>query len=675
MGEPRKLFKHWTVLKNGSIKDENGAFCSNQVVNSFFQAGADSIFSARASDAANHPILEAPAGFHFVKPSQLEHTTHFIRTAELLTNQAPVEFLATTLLRFLDGEVSAVACDTGSIMVLAFSIQALLDRFSYFEKGALKYLAISSFGSWNGVKGTFIPDPTALYLISASTSDRLANQLISIGSLSSRIVTLFYWGTTPSIANVICHLKQRRLDNGRLLLPEIVIHPSERCPLCISGSTPLQLRGEQFLPTGPSICNIQLNLDDAPKWIERFAGSAAGTQAIRVHYGKGYLSRIHEIFIHVEFLCLNEGNYRDRLMQAVSQCVPFGIDRIYVCNDPGASGVLTEVVKAMEAAGAKMPHVIFATDLEKSPERLIFENGAALVIAGCLSSGRTIANLSRLLREKEQNASISYLIALRRTRSEEEQKHLENTLRQTSRGRLRFGFQSVQDIHVPDNTLERESIWSSELDLLRRIFDENPDPRKFPVEIVSARIDQLERSVGDNLRGMSEKLFWPKTSGKELELSPNFAFTTQKISERMSQADVYFVISCMLHKIRSGDGGRALYTTEHRRTLLHPNNFQRFSDGLIQACLLRGSFRTELCFGLNQLFNAMVTSYIQEVIANHQSAKGEAVTEFLLAMALGQIRLDKWGTLAVLKEAERLFDDPLKIEHHLAKVIRSNLKV
>lgn len=124
------VLAHREMERSGRIVRENGECISADVTASFFQAGAQAVFFDRSAKPQSHPILEAPIGFHFVKPSKREHVTHFIRTAEILTDGSEIEFLAASLLRFAHRDVSCLACDTGSITVLAYALQALLARFA-----------------------------------------------------------------------------------------------------------------------------------------------------------------------------------------------------------------------------------------------------------------------------------------------------------------------------------------------------------------------------------------------------------------------------------------------------------------------------------------------------------------------------------------------------------------
>jgi hypothetical protein len=113
-----------------------------------------------------------------------------------------------------------------------------------------------------------------------------------------------------------------------------------------------------------------------------------------------------------------------------------------------------------------------------------------------------------------------------------------------------------------------------------------------------------------------------------------------------------------------------LVTNEHQRTLIHPNNFsQRFTDGIVQASLLRAALRSELDYEIDQHLEADATSLLEEIFSHPKEQEGEAATEFLLALCMKRIRLSPTAIEQIRLIAETCFDNPATVEYHFARHI------
>jgi hypothetical protein len=200
--------------------------------------------------------------------------------------------------------------------------------------------------------------------------------------------------------------------------------------------------------------------------------------------------------------------------------------------------------------------------------------------------------------------------------------------------------------------------WLSELILLNDpVFFKGME--RSEVEDWGARRDRLLRQSAS----MVHDLFVSSRHDAPLQLQHGFALWPEGLAERNpSQADVYFTIASVLQNRRAvadvGEG-RALRTDLFQQTLLDPGNFGRFSDGIIQASILRAARPNELNYTLSPDHSRDMARFARRVVLNSDRPRGEAAAEFLIALGTRRLRLRPEDCKEVLKEAPNL---PSRVE-------------
>lgn len=71
--------------------------------------------------------------------------------------------------------------------------------------------------------------------------------------------------------------------------------------------------------------------------------------------------------------------------------------------------------------------------------------------------------------------------------------------------------------------------------------------------------------------------------------------------------------------------------------------FGRYNDGIIQASLLRAARPTELDFAGDAGLSKDAARIIRRIVADSNRARGEAASEFLVAIGSGRLKLDRNG--------------------------------
>ena len=168
------------------------------------------------------------------------------------------------------------------------------------------------------------------------------------------------------------------------------------------------------------------------------------------------------------------------------------------------------------------------------------------------------------------------------------------------------------------------------------------------------RKNTLNQASGDAQRGLTKELFFPRitiTPFESLELRKGFAFWDFRGYEKdVVQSDTFFTISNILNSLRNSDKtDKQLKQAVYVRNLLDPANFNRFNDGIIQASILRSAKAEELSYAMNIDSSQEMFNILETIIIYHEQQQGEALMEFLYALATKKMTLTVSHLQAVLK--------------------------
>jgi len=163
----------------------------------------------------------------------------------------------------------------------------------------------------------------------------------------------------------------------------------------------------------------------------------------------------------------------------------------------------------------------------------------------------------------------------------------------------------------------------------------------------------LETGSGEVSRGISDELFFPRittSAPEQLTLRKNFAFFDfQGYVDDVAQADVYFTLSNIINSLRNSDKPDSqLKQAVYVRNLIDPHNFSRFNDGVIQASILRSASADELSYAVDNESSLDMFNTLETMITYHEQEQGEALLEFLFAIAIKKLTLARNHLVDVL---------------------------
>lgn len=582
---------------------------------------------------------------HFVFPSG-KHSSKFLRTANVLVYKSQIDFIAlNTLHLFSKLDFNNIYCDTLSINVVAYSMTKYLKRFNQ-----NKEINIESFKSYDGLynsKSVFYNK--SIFLISASTSGGLINYIqknhpeIS----SDEICTLYYMPIdkdSPIVRErVLCNLeKNEKLDYGIPLYDQS--KANEECIYCKNHSTPISIIGDSFNLDEPVIYPRNISASKyIPKSLKNFVevfkhNNESGT-SLKVSYSEDSTSR-KKYNLYIDYANIigditNEcfKSHKSKLDAYINQYVPASISHIVHLNDKG-SLLLSQYIKDEIKDFAKNKITIINQSELKDDTIESKTSGSILIVGSCISNGKNLLYLSRFFRNYEYIRLI-YFIGINRVSDPKKFAELRTNIKYGLYGPDNSSLVEIETINCDNSS--SNTPWEEELDYLQSVQEELDVPSKF----INDRVDILRPFSDSKNRGGSQKIFYKSVVGNELEIRKNSAFfNDNKYYQNVSQSDVYFTISCVLNNMRNNkeDG---LFQTSFVKNVLDPFVFNRYNDGIIQASLLRAARNEELNYSCSKKISADMLMLLKTFLKSLDEYQGEAILEFLYALAIGKLRLAK----------------------------------
>ncbi len=625
----------------------------------YLNEGLQNIFIKRGG------LVTAAGAHHFVFPSG-KHCDKFLRTGNILLFSTEIFFIAYALLcHFDEKEHTQIYCDTSSINSIAFALVELKNRFLPLEDRIS--VPIESFSSYEGLYKNPVPYSTnALLLISASTSANIIGYILDKQKLIHRnnIVILYFLGDAKNLSNIkdqlVCNLNlSNENPNG---IPIYKTYKDDECILCKKGSYAVNVTGDVFLLEKPHVNRVLLTIKDPETYlssfVEEFLSVNNDQHVLKVNYKEVTNTKYEKYEVYIDFYQILRGlkngtrfpKFKDKLKDYINQYIPSNVRYLIALNDQASIEFADYILDEIRSNYRKdsTPIRIKQDELhliKKSAE------GSIVVVGSCISNGKNLLYISRALRKYDQY-KIIYFVGISRTKNAKYLSRLQKNLKQGKYGGETNSFLEVQTIYC--NNSSKNTTWLEEINFLTKFMDflrkKNPQPAD-TLAFLEKRKKALLNSQGDLSRGLANELFFPKKDKKQykqLELRKNFAFFKfSSYDKHVSQADVYFTISNILNSLRNrepelgrdGNPASTLQQSAFVRNLLDPGNFDRFNDGIIQASLLRGACAEELAYHIEPDLSLEMFGTFETLIKYHLQDQGEALLEFLYALASQKMSL------------------------------------
>ena len=585
--------------------------------------------------------------FHYIKPSE-KHTNFFLRASKMFRSSIEISFFALAALNHFpkneDGTPfipSHILIDTPIIIALA---QAIVDLLKLISGNEIPTIEINSFGSFTGLNDeeyssailSELPE-TTLALISASTSGGLAKELQKSLKLPESHFLHFLYLSATLREDVsfpkICNLYQDKVHNANGFIRRPQNFNAENCKLCTGGSFAIRLLGDHFDPAPPKPQPVKIGRNDAPTGIDSFReliGRTVAQNIFKVGTTKAYRDKTHRHFYVDASLLLENEKIKERLH--------YNLD-VYFPQNPQAiihidkySNRFAEEIK--EYTKCENVDIISHDDIESHLPNATNSKKPIIVCAAIIESGRTLLEVSRDLRNIVTGAPIIYFILLAKSFSSEKMDALRSNLSMTS-AIVQHNVVIIEEFPLPVSTkhngwhLEEEFITTNKLNNRRGSY-----------------WVQRHSKVAITDGTMPDPLFLrnSKASKSKLTLQNGFVFFPSggQLAGKSSDADIYFCIASVLQNLRTRQPSAkktSLMSSIYHQGLLSAENFSRYNDNILQACLLRAALPAELNYVEHKSESREMTRLIKRILISCDRKRGAAAMEFLFALGCGKLKL------------------------------------
>lgn len=620
-------------------------------ISNLLRSGSTIIFKT------NGGLVESTPDHHFVFPSN-KHCSKFIRTGNVLINQAEIFFIAVQLLIHVSDR-KVIYCDTSSINTLPYLALELKRRFKQDFECPIVH-SFESYEVFEKSRNSF--HPNSLVLISSSTSGNIIERLVSDNRAKvDQIQVIFFLG--PEIKfkvhsqNIICNLTRNSKFN--LGIDEFeTFGANDECKLCkVQHSRPILINSDVFLTIQPKIERHLLKVNpeyysrNVGLFVERFKTLYPDKSVIKVYYkDDNKPDNNYEIYFDIVYLLENIHffkKFNEALNKNIDKYIPANTKYLLHLPDIGsqklAEYILSKIPLSIKPEVIKLSHNF--TDSLKEEEA-----GTVVIVASCITTGKKLLQISRLMR-KLNRLNLVYFVGIYRPLNSEFSDELTGDLKKGKDKSDERPFVPVETIYC--SIKQTETSWEMEKLFLEELFgsiDEENENELY--DYVNERIDILRRNKES--KGFCDTLFLKTIRNSDLKLRPNFAFWSFKYDDTtISQSEVYFTISTLLSNLEQNQitSPPSLKQTNYVRNMLSPRNFHRFNDGIIQASLLRSGKTEYFAYDLDRELSLQMKEFLFSIIDNYNSEDGEALMEFLLSIGIKRLKLGKDDLKEVLEKA------------------------
>jgi hypothetical protein len=595
-------------------------------------------------------MMESGAGYHFNKPSR-KSVNAFIRTGNILVDSNEIDYLIFWLIAYICDEIETIWVDSSTIMSVAYALQQA--RQKWLDKSTPN-VKIKSFESYTNFKSVPKFDGKSLVLISASSGGAMAGDFqIQKHYGTKNIITLFFVETTNSkddkIGTTICDLTKSK-TNSDGYEPLILSRVDEE--LFPQSSLPIEISAEGFLPHGRKVNSIKITRHHLPNWYTRILPDILLGNVTSVNksdsrqHSQGGRPKKNLIDFDLQPLWKDLTKKNERKSTLANQ-----LDRYLKSKIPRTLKLLIYVGDEQSKALSRYIENLFKEDTSREISSIPlsdytsnFKNYTCtpesedytLIVGSCLFELEPLLNASQLLRNTQLNDCFGYLVPLLISENETRRKFNASSLTFCNKG-------ANYELSVFGNCefswlRERKTPWEAETLFWESLVEDTSlnlsDPE---IEAINSRVERLQ-----DPQGLKTDVFLNSPRDTELKLRPNSMLTENTSIDsgdiRITQADVVFMVGALTSNLINKS---YLNQSPLHRTLFDPENFNRFSDGVIQAALIRLSLNGELSYALEASFSTKFYKIVSDLLIDPQSQRSEVLTELFYGIASGIIALQR----------------------------------
>lgn len=580
---------------------------------------------------SNNVMMTFDSNYHFRTLSG-KHTDKFIKISNLLVDQNEVNFLSICILPYLN--TATIYVDTSSIISL---IQTAILLKKELDCG-YKVPSIQNFQSYVKINDymKYLDTTQSLIIISTTTTATLIKDIKKINNNINKILVLFYYpvSNTEHSFDTLIELKEHM---GISSPPEN--YKSENCKLCQNGSIPVQLHSEQFILSIKEAKPIKLTIYHQPPYLNDFFQNYCAENILTL----GGRKNAERFDFNINGTLLTDNSYfSEKLKYILKRHFTLAIKQIIYIDDDSKK-FAEKINEIIESLGGSQIEINIKEDFFDLVTHN--EDDAILIVAGSISSGYVLEEISRQLRDTHPNSSRFYMIGISKQFSKETFDFMKGNIDKNHMYGQSHLVLEIDKILLPTKTIN--TTWDKELSFLKDQF-----MGEFGVienDIIKERIEWLEET---KKTATTSNIFWKDSDNNNLKLADGFAFwkfynVDNNKYKKISEVDVLYTFALVLQYARvvKKDLEQTLYDPK----IIAPENFARFNDGILQASLLRLSTSHELDYSTTHEFSKTITHMIKNIIGKYDTKQGEASVEFLIALSTKHLKLHAHDFLELIE--------------------------
>ena len=569
-------------------------------------------------------VLKAPPGYLFKKPSENSGGI-FIRAGNMLKDPAAISVIFHALIRKLPIGAKVIHVDSFTILSIASKLQRDWPALAGRCGRSIPVPSIANFHSYEIDENMrFDGDPDSLILISATTSGGLARKLESVhGANKDQIFHLLVFSSNKNLAKRSVFFEERNginLDSNQEHQKLINI-PGEEFMASHSDAREVRITTKHIsLPQGDILKDVFYN-DNASI---RLGGSG---------------ERTYQPVSFLPTAGLGSTHFIKWLSNEVRIRFPVSTQLIVATDEGRSLALAREVQRLMGLLLGEKPQLKTLRQLGGKNPPKIKRDSSIVVVCSEEMLGDSLLRASLALRDVK-HLHRHYLCAHFFGEDRLRQERLVSNLT-VSGGLSKYGWSCYFTSFIGEARLHHS--WQKERELASPLRPTS-SPISSNLQLSVALERRLQLLNQDSLSG--DQLFYPTVEGEPLGLRPE-SVLYRKPYKKISQLVVYLQVAAALQRARDGYdfNGKPLgndfvfVNSPFVDSLLSPNTFEQFSDGVIGAALLRASCPSELNYARCVQMSGQMLRILESIIERRSEKFGEAVLEFLFALHTKKLRL------------------------------------
>ena len=586
-------------------------------------------------------VMRAPRGYLFRKPSSNTHQT-FIRAGNMFKEPAALSIVTHLLMRSLPTDIEILYIDSFTILSAALAFQK--DRRALAAACSVEYVEpqIINLHSYSiDPKHKFPAHTKYRVLISATTSGGLAQKLVDEhGASSDQIHHLLCFSSKDSL----------RESSAYFTLPDVQKEPEDA-----GFHKEISIPGEEFIAShgAAHIVNITTRhvcAKEGETYQQTYYQEALALNLVASNNSQ------YSLFSLPEKTTTRNEKFNCWLEDEIKYNIPANVGWILAVDSERSNELAQAISRLLKETLNKEVPVLSLKDWGPTKDKSLQEtDGTVLIVVSDTGSGEPLLAASRALREVKHGHR-HYLAAHIFPESFSRYQRLQKNLCMTGKER-KYGWSCFRSTSV--GKIEQHDSWYMEHECIVRGIDsmDTLDTSAL-LPFLSERIQTLGKA-----KLTKHELFLPRVDFRPLKLRPESVLFQGKYGD-ISQPSVYLMVSAALQRARDQmdpkgkrmDEELCFHGNPFISSILDPDMFSRYNDGVIQAAFLRACTPDELNYSVHVGLSRQVRDILISAIQHCESGSGpgEAIFEMLLALATKRIKLSDTHIEDVVVELEKI---------------------